>query len=77
MRALFFGWALPASIAGGTAVLILMLATPLLLRLARPRLLRGLCGLALVLFWLPAGWLAPAPAASPMPVGSAARRGRV
>ena len=46
MRALFFGWALPASIAGGTAVLILMLATPLLLRFARPRLLRGLCGLA-------------------------------
>ena len=68
MRALFFGWALPASIAGGTAVLILMLATPLLLRFARPRLLRGLCGLALVLFWLPAGWLAPAPAAVAQPV---------
>ena len=55
MRALFFGWLLPATAAGGAATLALALSFPLLLRLGRPGLLRGLCIMALALFWLPAG----------------------
>ena len=56
MKALFFGWVLPASAAGGAAVLLVALTAGLLLRLARPVLLRRLCTVALALFWLPVGW---------------------